>query len=184
MAEVDERGHQHEGEQRQLPRQHEHGRHRHPGERELEEEHREGSGHHGLHAADVVRDAGLDLPRAGGREEAKGHALKVLVEPLAEVVHHALTDGARVVGLDHGEQSRQEAEHDHGGHQHRQKAGPRRAVRGEQRFVEDDLGEQRGRRLKRRRHQDEEPQQRDMAPVGPEEAHDAAQRRARRGALS
>ena len=52
-----------------------------------------GGGDGGLHAADVVGDAGLHLAGAGAGEERERHALQVAVDGGAQVVHDALADG-------------------------------------------------------------------------------------------
>ncbi len=67
---------------------------------------------------------GLDLagPRAG--EEAQRHRLQVLVQRVAQVLHHAEADQVRHVGLPDPDDARDDRDHDHQSHVEVEEAEP------------------------------------------------------------
>lgn len=60
----------------------------------------------------------MNLTRARGREEAKRHALKVLVEAVPEILHDALPDDRRQVGLPDADRAAEDGETEHERHEH------------------------------------------------------------------
>ena len=76
--------------------------------------------HDGLHAADVVGDARLDLARAGAREERQREPLQVPVDLRAQVVHHPLADDVGQPRLPDAEDRGDDRDADHPGDEHDQ----------------------------------------------------------------
>ena len=67
------------------------------------------------------------------------HRLQVLVEAVAQVLHHLLADVRREVRLQHPEHGGDERNDDHQADEHVEQAEVRAAVRREERLVEHDL---------------------------------------------
>ena len=76
----------------------------------------------GLHAADVVGDARLDLARAGAGEEGEREALQVAVDLRAQVVHDPLADDVRQPRLADPEHAGDDRDGDHPGDEQDQQA--------------------------------------------------------------
>ena len=106
IGEVDEDRHDPEREQGQLPGEQQHRDHRAQHRDRVREHRRGGVGDHVLDAADVVLQARLQLAGARGGEEPERHRLQVVVEPVAQVLHHALPDHRRQVRLEHADRRR------------------------------------------------------------------------------
>ena len=112
-ASRDEERQQGEREHRQAPVEQEH---RHDGRgdrRDVGDDRGRRGGHHGLHAADVVGDARLDLAGARAREEGEREPLQVAVDLRAQVVHHALADEVRQPGLRDADDAGDDRDGDH-----------------------------------------------------------------------
>ena len=108
-------GRQREREHRQPPVEQEH---RHDGRDhrgDVRDDRGRGRRHDGLHAADVVGDARLDLARAGAREEREREPLQVAVDLRPQVVHHALADDVGEPGLEDAEHAGGDRDRDHPG---------------------------------------------------------------------
>ena len=84
---------------------------------EVAEDRAGGVGDDALDAADVVRQAALDLARAGLGEEAQGHLLEMRVERVAQVLHHALADDVVDVRLADADEAAHDGQHDHQRHE-------------------------------------------------------------------
>ena len=74
-----------------------------------------GIGDDGLHAADVVREARLNLAGARVGEELERHALQVRVELVAQVAHHTLADARVEAGLPDADHAGDDRRDDHHG---------------------------------------------------------------------
>jgi len=79
-------------------------------------------GAHGLHAADVVRQPGLDFAAAGAGEEAQRLALQVVEDLGAKAVHDLLADRRRQPRLQHPEDRGGDGDAEHAGNQPYQQA--------------------------------------------------------------
>jgi hypothetical protein len=122
-----------------------------------------------LHAADVVLEAGLEVAGARAGEEAERHRLEVLVEAVPQVLHHALADDGRQVGLPDADRARDERDRDHQDDELPQQV---QVVR-EQRPVDDRLRQEGGRDSQRAGDEDRPEDEADLRPVGLEEPSDA-----------
>ena len=113
VGEEEEDRHHEERERGQLPAEHQH-RHQGAGDDDHVGDDRGGGvGHHRLDAADVVGEAGLDLPGAGGGEEAQREPLEVGVEGVAQVLHQPLADAVDLVGLSDADSAGDHRDDDH-----------------------------------------------------------------------
>ena len=123
------------------------------------------SAEHLADAADVLREPRLDLAGLPRREEAQRHPLKVLVQDLAEVVHHPLADRAREIRLDEAEDPSDEDEPHHQPDERREQTDSRLARGREERAVEDGLREQRSGHAEARDGEDHPDEEHDARPV-------------------
>ena len=99
----DEERHQRERDQREPPVQQRHRDGRGDDRRRVLGDRRRGARRDVVDAADVVGDARLHLARARAREEGEREPLEVAVDVDPQVVHHALADVRRDVGLHHAQ---------------------------------------------------------------------------------
>ncbi len=131
-------------------------------------------GDHALDATDVVGKAALDLAGLGLGEEAQRQSVQVLVQGVAQVLHHVLADDVVEVRLADADQAGDDRRDDHQGDEHVEQE----PVLLRQGHV-DDLAEQdRVHQAEQARDDDREEDDHDLEPVGPEEARDATRRRA------
>ena len=94
-----EQRHEHERDHRQPPVEQAHRDERRDHRGRVLRDRRRGRGDDVVEPADVVGDPRLHLAGARPREERQRHPLQVLVDGGAQVVHHALADDVRDVGL-------------------------------------------------------------------------------------
>ncbi|AQA24988.1 hypothetical protein BTZ20_5046 [Rhodococcus sp. MTM3W5.2] len=117
LAGQPDRGRQHDQrEQREPPAQHGHRDGRADDGGDVGGDRGGGRGDHGLHAADVVGEAGLDLPSPGTGEEAERLPLQVREHPGPESVHDALADRGRDPGLHDTEHRADDGHREHADH--------------------------------------------------------------------
>ena len=174
VGEEEEDRHHEEGERGELPAEHQH---RHQGARDddhVGDDRGGGVGHHRLDAADVVGEAGLDLPGAGGGEEAHREPLEVPVEGVAQVLHQPLADAVDLVGLGDPDRAGDHRDEDHqpGVDAHQPHVGPAAPAREES--VEDELDQDRVDDAQARGEDDQPHREVHLAAVGAEEAHHLA----------
>ncbi len=108
-----EEGRQREREHREPPVEQEHRDDGRDDRGDVRDDRGRGRRHDRLDAADVVRDARLDLARARAREEGEREPLQMAVDLRAQVVHHALADDVREPGLQDAEHAGGDRDRDH-----------------------------------------------------------------------
>ncbi len=116
-AQVDRGRHDDQRDEGKLPGQGDHGDRGGDRGGEVGGHGRRGRGDHGLHAADVVGDAGLDLAGPGPGEERDRLPLQVAEHAGAQPVHDLLADLGADKGLDHAERGGDGGDADHAGDQ-------------------------------------------------------------------
>ena len=139
----DENRHQDDGDQRELPRQHEHrherGRYRHS----VTEHTRDGVREYARDSTHIVLQPGLDDSGLRAREEGEFHALQVAEESDAQGPHDLVADRRGQPGLPHAEPCTGDVDADHDRDQFSEDRQIRSAARRKQPLVECALREQR-----------------------------------------
>ena len=168
----DRRGEHDERDQREPPGQRDHRDRRGDRGGQVGRDRGRRAGDDRLQAPDVVGDAGLDLAGAGLGEERDRLALQVGEDVGAQAVHHLLPDAGARPGLHDAEGGGQRGDGDHAAREH----GEQGQVAVRQRGVDHGAEQERRGHAEHGRGDDDRGDARDRAPVGEEEAADAAQR--------
>src|SRR6266542_2533286 len=136
-----------------------------------------------VRSANVVRQARLDLPGPGGREEPKGHELEVAVQRVPEVLHDPQSDKICQISLPDPDDPRDDGDGHHQRHApvQRVEVGARPAVAlalrvPEQRMVEDPLDQEGVHHAEAGGHHDGQADERHLPPVRAEGADHPADR--------
>ena len=104
----DERGHEHHGEQRETPVEHDHRDERGDDRRGVAHDARHKGGEHSRDSADVVLKPRLDDSRLGAREEGELHALELVEQRDPQVARHPVSHVRRHPGLPHAQARRRD----------------------------------------------------------------------------